>query len=63
MGRLPSTSVGNWMTVAAITLCVPIKCNKIDEIDLYITTDQDVLASFLDQPSTITLHLKSFPFF
>ena len=51
------------MTVAEITFYVPIKSNNIYEIDLYITTDQDVLASFLDQPSTITLHLKSFPFF
>ena len=61
--RLPSTSFGNWMTVAEITFYAPIKCNNIDEIDICITTDQDVLASFLDQPSTITLHLKSFPFF
>ena len=40
-----------------------MKGNNIDEIDVYITTDQDVLASFMDQHASITLHLKSFLFF
>jgi len=61
--RLPSTSVGNWMTVAETPFYVPMESNNIDEINVYITTDQDVLASFLDQHSPITLHLKSFLFF
>ena len=61
--RLTCTSVGNWMTVAETTFYVPMQSNNIDEIDVYITTDQDVLASFLGQHSPITLHLKSFLFF
>ena len=61
--RLTCTSVGNWMTVAETTFYVPMKSNNIVEIDVYITTDQDDLASFLDQHSPITLHLKSFLFF
>ena len=40
-----------------------LKRSNFYEINLYITADQDVLASLLAQPSTITLLLKSFPFF
>jgi len=61
--RLPATSVGNWLTVVETPFYVPIKNNNIYDIDVNITTDQGDIASFLDQPSTITLHLKSFPFF
>ena len=61
--RIPATSVGNWLTVVETPFYVPIKNNNIYDIDINITTVQGDLAAFLDQPSTITLHLKSFPFF
>lgn len=60
---LPATSMGNWLTVVETPFYVPIKNKNIYDIDIYITTERNNLASFLDQPSTITLHLKSFPFF
>jgi len=61
--RLPASAVGNWLTIVETPFYVPIKNNNIYDIDIYITTDQNNFASFLDQPSTSTLHLKSFPFF
>jgi len=61
--RLPASSVGNWLTIVDTPFYVPKKNNNIYDIDIYITTDQNSFASFLDQPSTITLHFKSFPFF
>lgn len=61
--RLPATSVGNWLTVVEIPFYVHVKNNNMYDIDIYITTSRGDLASFLDQPSTITLHLKTFPFF
>ena len=61
--RLPADSVGNWLTIVEAAHYVPVNNTNIYEIDINITTSKDILASFLDQPSTITLHFKSFPFF
>ena len=61
--RLPATIRGNWSTNIEVPLYVPVTNNNIYEIDINITTNQDDLASFIDQPSTVTLHFKSFPFF
>ena len=62
--RLPATIRGNWSTNIEAPFYVPVKNNNIYEIDINRTTNQDDLASFIDdQPSTVTLHFKSFPFF
>ena len=61
--RLPATTRGNWSTNIEAPFYVPLKNNNIYEIDINITTNQDDLASFRDQPSTVTLHFKSFPYF
>lgn len=61
--RLPATTRGNWSTSIEAPHYVSVKNNNIYDIDIYKTNNQDDLASFLDQPSTVTLHLKSFPFF
>jgi hypothetical protein len=51
------------MLVDQFPLVVAGNLRRSDEIDINITTNQDDLASFIDQPSTVTLHFKSFPFF
>ena len=61
--RLPVTITGNWSTNIEAPFNVPVKYINIYEIDINITKNQDDLASFIDQPSTVTLHFKSFPFF
>jgi len=61
--RLPATTRGNWSTNIEAPHYVSVKNNNIYDIDIYITTNQDELASLIDQPSTVTLHFKSFPFF
>jgi hypothetical protein len=61
--RLPATIRGNWSTNIEAPLYVPVTNNNIYAIGINITTNQDDLASFIDQPSTVTLHFKSFPFF
>lgn len=61
--RLSPSAVGNWSTIIEAPQYVPVKNNNIYDIDVNITTSRDDLASFLDKPSTITLHFKSFPFF
>jgi hypothetical protein len=57
------TITGNWSTNIEAPFNVPVKYINIYEIDINITKNQDDLASFIDQPSTVTLHFKSFPFF
>lgn len=61
--RLMMFEPGNWSTVLESPHYVPIKISEMYDIDAYITDENGKLASFLDHPSTITLHFKSFPFF
>jgi len=61
--RLPATTRGTWSANIEAPHYVSVKNNNIYDIDIYITTNQDDIASFIDQSSTVTLHFKSFPFF
>jgi len=61
--RLSAISMGNWSNIFEVPHYVPVKVNDIYNIDIYITDGQNHLASFIDIPSTVTLHFKSFPFF
>lgn len=61
--KLPGDSHGTWDdTVFEMGHYMPVKINNIDNIDIYIMTTEGVLASFLDQPTIMTLHYKAFPF-
>lgn len=60
--KLTGDSQGTWDTVFEMGHYMPVKINDIDDIDIYIMTREGVLASFLDQPTIITLHFKAFPF-
>ena len=60
--RLMMTDPGNWSTLLEAPHYMSVKVTEIYDIDIYITNDQDHLSSFLDQPSTVTLHFKAFPF-
>lgn len=60
--KLYSKSSTNWDVIFETGHYMPLKINNITDIDIYITTVEGVLASFLDQTSRITLHFKAFPF-
>lgn len=61
--RLMLNSPGDWSTIIDSPHYIPVNINEIYDIDIYITTKLEQLASFLDRPTTLTLHFKSFPFF
>lgn len=60
--RLMFTEPGNWSTILAEPHYIPVKNSDIYDIDIFITDGNDNLTSFLDQPSTVTLHFRAFPF-
>lgn len=60
--KLQVNSSNNWDVIFEAGHYIPLKINNIADIDIYITTKEGVLASFLDQPSSVTLHFKAFPF-
>lgn len=61
--RLTAINQGNWSSIFEAPHYVPVRIHEIYDMDVYITTSQDELASFLNNTSTVTLHFKSFPFF
>ena len=60
--RLMTVETGNWSAILETPHYVPVKLSEIDNIGIYITDDHGGLVSFLDYPSTVTLHFKAFPF-
>lgn len=60
--KLQVNSPNNWDVIFEAGHYIPLKINNIADTDIYITTKEGVLASFLDQPSSVTLHFKAFPF-
>ena len=60
--RLASNKPGQWNTVIQSPLYMSVKNREINDIELNIYTSTGTLASFLDKPSSITLHFKAFPF-
>lgn len=61
--RLVPNKPGDWLMISELPHYIPVNTNELYDIDIYITDKQDNYASFLDRPSTLTLHFKSFPFF
>lgn len=61
--RLSSVLPGDWNSIFDSPHYILINSQELYDIDIYITDRDGNLASFLNQPSTITLHFKSFPFF
>lgn len=61
--RLTSTSMDNWITIFDTPHYHPVKTDLVYDIEIYVTSANDQLASFLNNTSTVTLHFKSFPFF
>ena len=60
--RLMTVEPGNWSAILETPHYVPVKLSEIDNIEIYITDEHGGLVSFLDYPSTVTLHFKAFPF-
>ena len=60
--RLMASSTGNWSTILESPYYIPVKISEIYDVDIYITDEKGDLASFINQPSTVTLHFKAFPF-
>ena len=61
--RLKSNTPGQWSTVVQSPFYMPVKLREIYDIDINITDELDKPASFIDRPSTVTLHFKAFPFY
>ena len=61
--RLVPNKPGDWLMISELPHYIPVNTNELYDIDIYITDKQDNYASFLDRPSTLTLHFKSFTFF
>lgn len=61
--RLLCYEPGNWTSVLDSPQYIPVNIKELYNIDILITDRHDSLASFLNQPSILTLHFKSFPFF
>jgi hypothetical protein len=61
--RLMSNAPGDWTSIVESPHYIPINANELYNIDIYITDREDKDGAFLDRPSTLTLHFKSFPFF
>lgn len=60
--KLQANSLSNWDIIFETGQYMPVKTNNITDFDIYITTEEGLLASFLDQTSSFTLHFKAFPF-
>lgn len=61
--RLISNDPGDWTTLVNLPHYIPVNVKELYDIDIYITDRNGEKASFLNKPSTLTLHFKSFPFF
>lgn len=61
--RLMMHTPGVWSTIIDSPYYVPVNIKEMSDIEIYLTNKHEEEASFLDRPSTVTLHFKSFPFF
>lgn len=61
--RLMCIRPGDWTSILETPHYIPVNTKELFDVDIYITNRYDSQASFLNQPSTLTLHFKSFPFF
>jgi len=61
--RLILNGPGDWTTLVDLPHYIPVNTKELYDIDIYITDRDGKQASFLNQPSTLTLHFNSFPFF
>jgi hypothetical protein len=60
--RLMYNAPGDWTSIVESPHYITVNAKELYNIDIYITDREDKDASFLDRPSTLTLHFKSFPF-
>lgn len=61
--RISCYGPGDWSSILETPYYIPVNTKELYNIDILITDRNDSKASFLDKPSTLTLHFKSFPFF
>lgn len=61
--RLISNENGSWMNIFQPVFYLTVNKTQIYDIEFYIKTDSNQLASFLSSPVTLTLHFKAYPFF
>jgi hypothetical protein len=61
--RLMFNAPEDWTSIVESSHSIPVNAKELYNIDIYITYREDKDASFLDRPSTLTLHFKSLPFF
>lgn len=61
--RILNNGPGNWCNIFETPHYMTVKVQEITDIHFYITDAKDQIVSFIDQPLTLTLHFKAFPFF
>lgn len=61
--KLGYVKKGNWTHTYNLPYYVDVNRTHIFDIEFYITDKQFQLASFLKKPSSVTLHLRSYPYF
>ncbi len=57
------TSAGRWMRSFALPQFVALRVKELSEVDILITDENDLPASFLTDPVTLTLHFRRCPFY
>lgn len=58
---IPST-FGKWSQEFGLVQYQPINKTEITDIEFYIKDEKNVAASFLNEPVTLTLHFRAYPF-
>lgn len=61
--RFPFTNKNQWNYSFDSDVYVPVKKHHIYEIEFYIKTSSDELATQLTEPVVLTLHFRHYPFY
>lgn len=60
--NLGNSKAKMWSYIFDLPFYVDFKVSEIYDIDIYITDQDSKSASFIDKPTTVTLHFRAFPF-
>ena len=61
--RIAHNSENQWSFLYKTSIYMPVKQRDIYEFEVYIKDAEGNLATFLKEPTVLTLHLKPYPFF
>ena len=61
--RLPMNEKNGWSYIFDSPIYLPISKKELIEFEVYIKTDDDSFATYLNSPAYLTLHFKRYPFY